>query len=200
MSAPLRELAKRINRLERELAASRAPQLKHSSIDDGSLDVYDADGSLRAVVGVLPDYTVGVMPVNAPPPPKPGLPQVAEAPRGYVVSWDGTNDDGTDIQPLDWSRMEVHSSVAHGFTPSPATLRGTFESPQGGSLTLMAGPEYVPGFTDEYEVLLIARNTSGTASVPSDRVVVRVGQVAEQDIADFALTVRKMRSLRHELY
>lgn len=196
----LYRLAERLERLERQQAAAQTPQLGHSSIEDGAIDVHNGDGQLRAIVGTLPDATIGVLAVNGAAPPQPSPPICDSSPRGYVASWDGHNADGTDIQPLDWSRIEIHSSVAFGFQPTSNTLRATIESPQGGSVSLIAGPEYVPGLTDEYEVLLIARNTSGTASAESDRVRVRVGQVEATDVADFALTVTKMQSLRHQLY
>lgn len=201
MTTDVEAIALRLLEAETQLRAlATTSQLAYSSIEDGSINAYNADGSLQAVVGRLPDATVGMLVVNAPPPPTPSVPIVQSAPHGYVVTWDGHNEDGTDTQPLNWSRLEIHSSVTAGFDYSPSTLRGTFESTQGGSQVCIAGLEYELGVSDVYEVLFVARNTSGAPSLPSGRIVVSVGQIEQMDVADFALTVRKFQSEQHLLY
>lgn len=195
------ELALRLAALERSIVSrDTTPQLAYSSIEDGAILSNDIDGQLRAILGKLPDGTTGVLPVNGPPPPIPSIPRCSQAPHGYVVEWDGFDEIGSDIKPLDWSRVEIHSAVTTGFSYSPSTLRGTFESPQGGMKVCIAGLEYELGLSDTYEVLLVARNTSGTASSPSGRVAISVGQIGTMDIADFSLTVKKVQSLNHQLY
>ena len=201
MATDVEAIARRLLDLERHMRAlSTSSQLDHSSIEGGHIDVYSVDGDFRGRVGTQPDGSIGVVAYNAPPPPTPRAPVLTSAPRGYLVTWDGFNDDGYNIHPLDWARVEIHSAVTTGFAYSATTLRGTFESPQGGSHLCLAGLEYQLGLSDTYEVLLVARNTSGTASLPSVRIPITVGKVETMDVADFALTVRKMQSLRHQLY
>ena len=121
-------------------------------------------------------------------------------PRGFVVTWDGLNEDGTDIQPLDWKALEVNIQVGGLFVPTPETVKGTIETPQGGTYTFGAGIEFDPQIRSDYTVIFVARNTSGIASLPSIAANVSLGQVEGYDVADFALTVRKFTSLRHEIY
>lgn len=162
MSKPVypESLSSWMSRIDAQLdALSRNSQLIHSSIDDGAVNVYAGD-SLRAVLGVQQDGSVGAVPVNAPPPAAPTAPAVEGIIGGVLVTWDGTYADGS-FTPGDYSRVEVHESVVDGFAFGPATLVSTLESPQGGSV-LTAAPDGQPTF-----VVLVTRNTSGTASAPS---------------------------------
>ncbi|MFJ1837833.1 hypothetical protein ACIOJ9_28685 [Streptomyces sp. NPDC088175] len=159
MATDLARLAARIADLERRFAQqNRTSHLAYSSIENGALDVYDDDGSLRAVIGQQPDGTTAVTIVNAPPPPAPSQPTLASVLGGLTVAWEGTFADAV-AAPLDFARVEVHAAAAHDFAPTEATLYGTLESPRGGTLTVPAEqPLYVR---------LVARNTSGKASEPS---------------------------------
>lgn len=130
----------------------------------------------------------------------PSMPLLAEAPHGYQVTWDGKNADGIAANPPDWAWVEIHASVLGGFEPVSATLQGTFTAPTGGSQVCIAGLEYSLGISDTYEVLLMHRSTTGSPSLPSQRASIVVGQIAEMDIADFSITVKKQQSLRHLLY
>ncbi|WP_435058528.1 hypothetical protein [Streptomyces sp. bgisy060] len=159
MANDLSRLAARIADLERRFAQqTRTSQLAYSSIENGALDVYDEAGSLRAVIGQQPDGTTAVNVVNAPPPPTPGQPTVTSVLGGIAVAWEGIFTDAP-AAPLDFARIEVHAATLDNFTPTAATLRGTFESPLGSTLTI---PTDQPLY-----VRLLARNTSGTASAPS---------------------------------
>ncbi|MFI5688614.1 hypothetical protein [Streptomyces sp. NPDC051636] len=175
MSNDLARLAARIAALERRLTQqNRTSRLAHSSIENGALDVYDENGSLRAVIGQQPDGTTAVNIVNGPPPPQPTAPVLAPAIGGIAVTWDGTFADAP-APPLDWARAEVHTAAEADFIPGPATLRGTLESPQGGTLIITASaPLYVR---------LVGRNTSGAASAPSPAVGPRApGTVGPGDL------------------
>jgi hypothetical protein len=120
--------------------------------------MYDADGSLRGILGAQADGTTALVVTNGPPPPAPSTPVVAGAVGGLSVTWDGTFAAGA-VAPLDFARVEVHTSPNANFTPTAGTFRGTVESPRGGTLVVTAGaPLYVR---------LLSRNTSGTASDPS---------------------------------
>ncbi|ELP68561.1 hypothetical protein PV735_47550 [Streptomyces turgidiscabies] len=159
MSSDIARLAARVAVLERQLArTTRTARLAYSSIENGAVEVFDEDGSLRAIVGQQPDGTSGVIAVNGPPPPTPVAPAVAPVLGGIAVSWAGAFTDAAAV-PLDWARLEIHGAAVNGFEPTPATLRATLESPQGGTVLVPADQPLYVG--------LVARSTSGTASAPS---------------------------------
>ncbi|MEU5383214.1 hypothetical protein [Kitasatospora cineracea] len=193
MPTALDELAQRIAALEAAIPElSRSSRLSYSSIDDGALTV-TADGTVRAIIGQQPDGTTAVNVVNGPTPPAPSKPTASPALGGILTSWDGRFADSSPA-PLDFARVEVHASATAGFTPGPATLVTTVESPQGGAVLV---PTNVPAW-----VLLIARSTSGKASAPSTaaqagpaKVVadaVLAGVVGELALADDAVTAAKV--------
>lgn len=193
MPNPLDQLAQRIADLEDSLPElSRSSHLAYSSIDDGALTV-TAGGKVRAVIGQQPDGTTGINVINGPTPPTPSAPTASPALGGVAASWDGTFARGA-VCPLDFARVEVHAATRSTFTPSPATLVTTIESPQGGTATVPTG---VPVW-----VVLLARSTSGTASAPSvsataapAKVVadeVLAGIVDELQLADDAVTAAKV--------
>jgi hypothetical protein len=175
-----------IARLRRELAqVKKGQRLSHgASIENAAVEVRDSNGSLRTIVGLQGDGTSGVHVVNGPPPPQPSAPIVASVLGGVTVSWDGQFAGGAVI-PLDWQRIEVHASITPVYEPVPATLQGTIETAQGATVV-------VPCDTPVY-VRLLARNTSGTASVAS----VTVGPfgptpVVADDILDGIVTETKL--------
>ncbi|MGW7542136.1 hypothetical protein ACWGKQ_13585 [Streptomyces sp. NPDC054770] len=185
MANDLAKLAARIAALERRLTQqTRTSRLAYSSLENGALDVYDEDGSLRAVIGQQPDGTTGVNIVNGPPPSQPTAPIVASVLGGITVSWDGGFTDGSTV-PLDWARLEIHASTDATYDPSPATLQATMETAQGATVV-------VPCDTDVY-VRTLARNTSGAASAPT----VTVGPygpapVIADDVLDGIVTTVKL--------
>ncbi|MCH0562136.1 hypothetical protein [Streptomyces sp. MUM 2J] len=196
MANDLARLAARIADLERRFAQrTRTSQLAYSSIENGALDVYDENGSLRAVIGQQPDGTTAVNIVNAPPPPTPSQPTVTPVLGGVSATWEGSFTDAP-APPLDFARIEVHATTLDNFIPTAATLRGTFESPLGSTLTI---PTDQPLY-----VRILARNTSGTASAPSAQsgpvgpapVVAQEvldGIVDETALADNAVSQAKLR-------
>ncbi|MFF4409792.1 hypothetical protein [Streptomyces sp. NPDC001404] len=153
------DIGSRIAALENQVTGlQRSTRLSHASLEDGAVEVYDAYGSLRAVLGSQPDGTTGLTVVNGPAPPQPSTPTAAPAIGGIAVRWDGTFTTATSV-PLDFARIEVHAGVTAAFTPTPDTLRGTLESPQGGTVVVTT--------TQPVYIRLLARNTSGVASEPS---------------------------------
>ncbi|MFD7338475.1 hypothetical protein ACFV98_21070 [Streptomyces violascens] len=173
------DIGTRLALLERQLrTAIRAPKLANASLEDGTLEVYDSDGSLRALVGQQPDGTSGITAVNGPPPPAPSAPTVTAVLSAVLVSWDGSFA-GTQFPPLDFARVEVHASAKATFVPTSATLRGSMESPQGGSFS-------IPTIEALY-VRLVARNTSGAASSPSAISGATQPGVVDQSVLDGAL-------------
>ncbi|MFD3511942.1 hypothetical protein [Streptomyces sp. NPDC058657] len=179
------DIGARLVRLEKLLRASvRAPKLANASVEGGSIEVYDDDGSLRVVVGQQPDGTSGVIAVNGPPPPQPSPPLVVARLGGVGATWDGTFAGGATL-PMDFSRVEVHVSATGQFEPGPGTLVSTWESPRGGTCLI---PTEAPVF-----VRLVARNTSGAGSVPSDVVgPVEPSKVVAQEVLDGIVTETKL--------
>ncbi|MET8585734.1 hypothetical protein ABZX39_33425 [Streptomyces collinus] len=150
------ELAALRKKLE---AVERQARLGHAAIDNTAVVVKDSAGSLRGIIGLQADGTTAVNIVNAPPPPQPSAPIVASVLGGVTVSWDGAFADGSTL-PLDWARVEVHASPLAVYTPDATTLKTTIETAQGATVVVSCtAPVYIR---------LVARNTSGTASLPSD--------------------------------
>ncbi|WP_435245117.1 hypothetical protein [Streptomyces tendae] len=179
------DIGARLAALEKQVARlQRSTRLGNSSIEDAAVQVYDQDGSLRAVIGQQTDGTSGVVVVNGPPPPQPSPPALASTLGGISVTWDGTFTDAV-AAPLDFSRIEIHTNTTSGFTPSPATLRTTLESPQGGTLLI---PVDQPSY-----VRLLARNTSGSAGVPSEQTgPAGPAAVVAQDVLDGIINETKL--------
>ncbi|MFJ2752634.1 hypothetical protein [Streptomyces sp. NPDC087297] len=181
------DIGARLAALERQIVQlQRAPRLSHASIEDAALEVYDGEGSLRAVIGQQGDGTSGVIAVNGPPPPQPAAPSAGPTLGGIAVSWDGSwLSLETVAAPLDFARMEIHAGTTDGFIISDTTLVGTLESPRGGTLVVPAEqPHYFR---------LMARNTSGTASDPSpQRGPVGPAPVVAQDVLDGIIDETKL--------
>lgn len=189
-------LAREVARLRREVdQMKRGQRYAHGgSLENAAIEVKDNNGSLRGIVGQQPDGTTAVTIVNGPPPPAPSEPVVASVLGGVTVSWNGQFAGGAVI-PMDWSRVEVHASTTAGFTPTPATLQDTIETAQGATIVV---PCQEPVW-----VRLVARNTSGTASVPSGEVGphgpapvvaddILDGIVTDVKLADDAVTAAKL--------
>ncbi|QVJ03072.1 hypothetical protein KGD82_13640 [Nocardiopsis eucommiae] len=72
-------LNRKVDTLER---GARTPQLSHSSIESGSLDVIDPETEeVRLRIGHLPDGTVGMITEGGDPPPRPSAPRSPAAPQ-----------------------------------------------------------------------------------------------------------------------
>ncbi|MDX2947996.1 H-type lectin domain-containing protein [Streptomyces caniscabiei] len=188
-------IARELHDLKQRLArVEKGQRYAHGgSLENSSLLVRDATGSLRGIVGQQADGTTAVNVVNGAAPPAPSTPTVAPALGGIAVGWDGTFADGQ-VMPLDWARIEVHASTTAGFTPTSDTLQATMETPQGAI-------SYLPA-TDPTYVRILARNTSGTASTPTTEVGpysprpvagdIGIGEIVETMISDGAVTSPKI--------
>ncbi|MFI1563849.1 hypothetical protein ACH4ZX_12450 [Streptomyces sp. NPDC020490] len=176
MADDLAKLAARIAALERRLTQhSRTSRLAYSSLEDGAVEVYDAGGSLRAVIGRQPDGTTGVNAVNGPPPPRPSAPQVDPVLNGLRITWDGTFADA-DAAPLDLSRVQVHLLTSADTEPDVMWPAATIEAASGASVTIA---------TNHYGALwvrLVAVNTSGVPSAPSNTVQTSARRAASTDL------------------
>jgi hypothetical protein len=189
-------LAARIATLERLVRdLSRTSRLANSSIENGSIAVYDDGGLLRGSIGIQPDGTVALAAVNGPTPPVPTAPTTASVRGGVAVSWDGKFTDGSQA-PADFASVEVHFSTGADF-PDGGSLFAAFYSAQGQTMTVPAGgPVWVR---------LVCVSTSGKASEPSaaagpagpSPVVaqeVLAGVITELSLADGAVTQAKIEA------
>lgn len=172
MTSPeVAQLARRIKRSEKPPAG---PQLAFSSIEDGAVNEYDIDGQLSSVIGKQFDGTHGAVTISGPNPPTPHGAIVGSIPIGIIVRWEGIWEPLFNpnpemyattpvIAPMDFAHMEVHVSTDPNFTGMFfATLRGQIPSARGGDVQI----PIVDTDTDVY-VRLVARSTSGKASLPS---------------------------------
>lgn len=196
----VRWLADEINGLKKQVAGiANKPQLAHSSIEDGAVDEYDADGTLVSSIGRQFDGTHVAVSLAGPTPPTPTAPTVAPRIGGLTVRWNGAfvdADGATDIlivAPQDFSRVEVHASTDPAFTAEFAdTLLGTIETPRGTDV-----PVSLPHGT--YYVRLVTRTLSGKrgeASAVSSGVVVPITgtQLAADAIDGKTITGSVVRS------
>jgi predicted nucleic acid-binding Zn-ribbon protein len=182
----VKRLARELNALKRRVNGLQAPQLSHSSIENGAIEEYDEDGNLVGIIGKLPDGTHGVVSLNGPVPPVPTAP-VVEGGKGIMqVAWDGKFATGV-VTPMDFSRVEVHVSSTPGFTPDPlpdsATRAATIEAPGGASVAVVR-----PHGT--YYVQLVSRATTGKYSAGSAEVSV---------VVDAIIGVEEMAELQDDI-
>ncbi|WP_369387222.1 hypothetical protein AB5J72_06070 [Streptomyces sp. CG1] len=170
------DIGTRLARLEQLVHRSlRAPKLANASLENGTLGVYDENGSLRALIGQQADGTTGVTAVNGPRPPIPSAPHVQPALGGVRVTWDGTFVDA-DAAPLDLSRVQAHLLSSQDAEPDPRWPTATIEAASGASVTVA-----VNAYSAMW-VRLVAVNTSGTPSFASPAVRATPRQAASDDL------------------
>lgn len=178
MSGEFRELARRLRRLEEGVKAQNVPQLAHSSVEDGAIEHYDADGQLTAIVGKQHDDTIAPVVVTGPPPPAPTGLDVVGGQLQVTATWDGSWADGA-VAPMDFARVEVHVGASQDFEVDPlpmsTTRVATIESPGGASVTWMAEP-------GEVWVTIVARSLPGKVSEHRELVMVEVGAAVDPEV------------------
>lgn len=181
-----REFAAYFKDFEDRLAAlERSNQLNHASIEGGSLDIYDAEGTLRGSVGVQDDGGVALVPVNTSPPPTPSPPVVEPVLAGLTIGWDGTWADA-ETNPSDFHLVQAHVGRAADFTPDVSTLVATITAPLGGTVTVA-----VEGYTPVW-VRLVAANTAAITGEPSQAVTATPRQAVPQDLIDNIINEAKL--------
>lgn len=128
MSSDIARLAARVAVLERQLArTTRTARMAYSSIEDGAIEVYDQDGTLRGSMGLQDDGTVGFFAHNGPPPPTPTPPVVEPALSGLTVTWPGTWTDA-ETAPLDLAEVQVHLSTTADAEPDTSSPVAAFHT------------------------------------------------------------------------
>ncbi|WP_030570972.1 hypothetical protein [Streptomyces aureocirculatus] len=175
------DIGARLARLEKLVQSIiRSPKLVNASLEDGALDVYDENGSLRAVLGRQPDGTSGLTAVNGPRPPIPSPAQVEPVLGGVRVTWDGTFTD-SEPAPLDLSRVQVHVLDSADDEPDVQWPTTTIEAASGASVTVAVN-HYGPVW-----VRLTAVSTSGTPSGASQAVEVSARRAVSDDLGNFVV-------------
>ncbi|MGW6021277.1 hypothetical protein [Streptomyces sp. NPDC055099] len=170
------DIGARLARLEKLVQTMiRSPKLVNASLEDGAVDVYDENGSLRAVIGQQPDGTSGVTAINGPRPAMPSPAVVEPVLGGMRITWDGAFTDGQPA-PLDLSRVQVHVLSSPTGQPDLRWPTTTIEAASGASVTVAVN-HYGPVW-----VRLIAVNTSGISSPPSAPVEVSARRAASEDL------------------
>lgn len=178
MRALMRELAES-NKLAK---AQNLAQLGNSSIENGAIDEYDADGNLTSRLGTQHDGTHAAVTLAGPPPPTPAGFTCTGGQLDATAVWDGTWADDA-VAPMDFARIEVHASTSGpDFTidpmPMSATRVGTIETAAGASLTFSA-------FAGQLWVKLTARAQSGKVSdQPTAAVEVEVSAAVDPAVLD----------------
>ncbi|MEU5181161.1 hypothetical protein AB0G49_14025 [Streptomyces longwoodensis] len=181
-----KRLAQWIAGLDQRLGAlERSTQASFTSIEGGSLDIYDDEGTLKASIGVQPDGTVALVPVNSEPPPTPTAPSVEPVLAGLLVGWDGLWDDSYS-SPSDFSLIQVHVGAAADFTPDLTTHAATITAPLGGTVTIA-----VDGYAPVW-VRLVGQNTAAVTGPASAAVQGQPRQAVPQDLIDGIVTETKI--------
>lgn len=183
-----KQFAGYFKQLEDRLAAlERSNQLNNASIEGGSLDIYDEEGTLKGSIGVQPDGGVALVPdpINTEPPPIPTAPTVESALAGLLIGWDGQWDDSAEA-PSDFSLIQVHVGTTEGFTPNVTTQVATITASLGGSVTV-----HIEGY-DPVWVCLVGQNTAALTGDPSPKVQGQARQAVGQDLVDGMVTEVKL--------
>lgn len=161
-------ISRRLHTIERNIAGLSTPQLIHSSIEDGSVEEYDADGNLVAVLGKQFDGTHGAVAFQGPRPPTPTTPTAEGGPGTLTAVWDGGFTGGA-ARPLD-----LH------FVRATAVNTATGESSPMGT-TVASGPLVASLPPGTYEVTLSAESMPGlTSRYPSAAATAVVTELVDQ--------------------
>ncbi|MCX5182662.1 hypothetical protein [Streptomyces sp. NBC_00268] len=181
-----KRLAQLLADYDRRLQAlERTTQASYTSIEGGSLDIYDDEGVLKGSVGVQPDGGVALVPVNTPPPPTPTPPTVQSVLAGLLIGWDGLWDDSYET-PTDFALVQVHVGAAADFTPDLTTQVATITAQLGGTATV-----HIEGY-DPVWVRLVAQNTAAVTGPSSTAVQGQPRQAVPHDLVDGIVTEVKL--------
>ncbi|MGX1268109.1 hypothetical protein [Streptomyces phaeoluteigriseus] len=181
-----KRLARLLNEYDGRLRAlERSTQASYTSIEGGALDIYDDEGVLKGSVGVQPDGTVALVPVNTTPPPTPTTPTVEPVLAGLLVGWDGQWDDSY-TTPADFSLVQVHVGQAAGFTPDLTTQAATISAALGGTETIA-----IEGYASVW-VRLVGQNAAAVTGRASVAVQAQPRQAVSQDLVDGIVTETKL--------
>lgn len=169
----LRKLARQLVSVDKRVRdLETVPQLAHSSIDDGALPVYDAEGNVVAKVGKQDDGTWGAPPLQGPTPSAPKGVTATGGPGSINVAWTGEYE--RDAAPLDFDTLEV---LVDG------VLAGAIPNRDGGTVTIAAEQGF--RFVAARIRTLVPRHSATTSPFsvevgpPADQLFVEAGERIE---------------------
>lgn len=178
MSTKLRRTAAKliagIGQAQAGVQALAQPQLGSSSIEQGAIEEYDAEGTLVSLTGTQFDSTHTAVSLAGPTPPVPSQPTMTPGPGQVQVRWNGLFDDDA-VSPMDFSHVSVHMSLEEAFDPDNETQVATIRGESGDSVTVLRE-------TGEWWVSLVAVSQSGKWSEPSEPVLVEVPDVVTIEV------------------
>lgn len=185
MTSPqIRQLARRLDSLEKQARQRKLPTLGHSSIDGGALQANDDDGNQTLIIGQQYDGTNTAAVVTGPPPPTPLLPLLTVQAGTLRIFWDGTFTDG-DVAPMDFARVLAYAAPSAGFVaPDPldhTQIVGQFTSATGGEITAALEPGV------EYAVYLVAWTQAGKFGPASEVALGTPGSQPDGEAIEAAL-------------
>lgn len=137
------QIGKELAELKSQVKKLQKGRLRNSSLEGGSIPVFDNDEVLKTIIGRQPDGSYGVLPRNSGPQPTPTAPTVQVGDLGAVeVSWDGGTVDA------DLSQVHGHTEViiAHSEAGEIPDLEaeghraGTIRDREGGEVTVLCSP------------------------------------------------------------
>lgn len=177
----LMKLVRRVDDLERMSLAQNLPQMANSSIEDGFVEEYTAEGTVASRIGRQEDGTHAPTTLSGPTPPTPAGITAEGGQLTASLTWDGSYSDSL-VSMMDFSRAEVHGSTdSPDFTPDPlpasATRIATIETAGGASVTFAAA-------SGTLYLKVIVRSLAGRWSEPSDVVTVEVQQAVDPAVLD----------------
>lgn len=160
-------ILRELDALRREVRGlSGGRNLSFSAIENGAIADYDADGTLRTIIGRQHDGTHTIRHVDGPEPPQPTAPAVEVDGPVLRVAWDGQFAAG-DEPPEDFSRVDVHITAG-----DRETVAGNLGTREGSAVVVKAQQSGM------HTVTLVARSLSGKSSPASEPVEVDVTVVS----------------------
>jgi hypothetical protein len=188
LAAMANQMAEMQHQIELINMGQNQSQLGFSSIENGSLVIYDADGNVRNVIGKQDDgsYVGGASPVALDPPEVPNPPKVTPGFGTLKVASQGSTDPPW---PRSFSHLNVYLSSGTGAEGDPitegvivGTIIGTTDS-----AFVIAGLDPKP-----YRVWLTSVGIDTAESDASTAVTATPTMVVGQDILDGAITELKL--------
>lgn len=166
-----KELARLFDDLSRRVSdLETSPSLPWSSVDQGSVEVRDADGQAVLVLGRQVDGSWQPKPVDGVQPPDPtGV--TVQGGTALTVTWDGT---AATPLPNDFESLRIYATVG-----DKTDYLGSITAPTGGSKTVE-----VP--SGRYEIYVAIRNLAGMESDDVPVGGVSVSTAATQEALEMA--------------
>ncbi|WP_297572065.1 hypothetical protein, partial [uncultured Actinomyces sp.] len=166
-----KELARLFDDLSRRVSdLETSPSLPWSSVDQGSVEVRDADGQTVLVLGRQVDGSWQPKPVDGVQPPDPtGV--TVQGGTALTVTWDGT---AATPLPNDFESLRIYATVG-----DKTDYLGSITAPTGGSKTVE-----VP--SGRYEIYVAIRNLAGMESDDIPVGGVSVSTAATQEALEMA--------------